>query len=86
MVEMLLALIAEAGIEDLNACEELLDLRERFPPNENFKFAQSNGDLGLVVCVSEFLRIFLVNFGGQFFVRVDLEGKCFRNGENLRLL
>jgi hypothetical protein len=57
-----------------------LDLPEWFPAYEYFEFAESNGDLWFVVCISKFLGVFLVELGGQFFVRVDLKGKCFGYG------
>lgn len=56
---------------------------EGFPAGEELEFGECDGDLGLVVCVAEFLGVFFVQFGGEREVGVNLEGERFAEGENL---
>jgi len=73
----------ELGFEDRDTGEEILNLGKRFPADKDFEFGEGDGYLRFVVCVAEFLWVFLVKFGGEFLIRVDLEGECFGNGQNL---
>lgn len=65
--------------------EEGLDSVEGFPASEELEFGERDCDLRLVVCVAEFLGVFLVQFGGQREIGVDLEGEGFAEGEDLEL-
>lgn len=60
-----------------------LDLVERLPAREELEVGQRDRDLGLVVGVAEFLRVFLVQLLSELLVGVDLEGERFGEGEDL---
>lgn len=62
---------------------QLLNILERFPAGEELEFRQRDGDLGFVVVVSKFLGVDFVQFFGELFVWVDLEGEGFGEGEDL---
>lgn len=60
-----------------------MDAREGLPTDEDFEFAERDGDLGFVVGVGVFLGVLGVELCGEVFVWVDLEGECFGYGEDL---
>lgn len=56
---------------------------EWLPADEDLEFSEGDGNLRLVVCVAELLRVVLVKLGGKFLVGMDLEGERFGYGESL---
>lgn len=66
--------------------EKRLDVIDGFPTGEDLELGERNGDFGFVVCVGELLGILLMEAGGKIFIRVDLEGKCFLDGEDLKVI
>ena len=64
--------------------EQRLNVFQRFPAGKDFEFGQRNGDFGLVVCVGEFLRVFLMEASGKLCIGVDLQWKCLVDGEDLK--
>lgn len=62
--------------------EEGLDFRGGFPAGEDFEGAEGDGDFGFVVRVGELVWVFGVEFFGEGFVGVDLEGEGFCDGED----
>lgn len=84
------SLVRELGIlreEPLKRLQlhQALDIVQRLPACEQFEVGQRYRDLGLVIGVPEFIRIFSMQLLGEAFVRVDLKGKSFAKGENLLL-
>ena len=57
--------------------EEGLDFWGGFPAGEYFEGAEGDGDFGFVVGVGELVWVLGVEFFGEGFVGVDLEGEGF---------
>lgn len=63
--------------------EEVFNLVEGLEADEEFEVGEGNGDFRLVVRVRVFVWLGFMEFLGEFFVGVDLEGEGFLEGEDL---
>jgi hypothetical protein len=60
-----------------------LDLIEGLEADEELERCKCKCNLGLVVLIAVFLRVFLVYAGSKILVRMDSEGKCLGHREDL---
>lgn len=68
--------------EDGDGVEEGVDVVDMLEADEGFEVAEGDGDFGLVAWVAMFGWVVLVQFGGELFVGMELEGEGFGDGQD----